>query len=160
MYKKSLNESKQQKIDAIRVSQQNEVLPVPPQQSSSKKKRKKDKNAGLTYSLSNSAPLKKDEGKATKKIINLCEQTKTMHIQKKPIISTIQNQTKNTQNHQNGNKNKVNKNQAAKGPKVKSKNISQAPPKRNNLLLLANALKAKSAPSSSSQTDKLKKMLR
>lgn len=106
-----------------------------------KKKKKKDKNAGLIYTLN------KTDTNSAKKIVNLCQQTQTLNIQKSANISNKFN--KNT------NKNKTN---TTKGPKQKSKNISQPAPRRN-ILLLANALKAKSNQSNS-QADKLKQMLR
>ncbi|XP_031617516.1 uncharacterized protein LOC116337244 [Contarinia nasturtii] len=156
LYKKSVLESKLQKSETTQTKRQSELIVTPQQPSSSKKKRKKDKNAGLLYTL------KKDEGKTAKKIINLCEQTQTLNIQKKSVVAAAHtNQpNKNSQKngHHTGNKNS---NQKGKGPKVKSKkNISQPPPKRNNLLLLANALKAKSTSTPNSHTDKLKQLLR
>lgn len=114
------------------------------QQVPSKKKRKKDKNAGLLYSL------KTNEKTSEKKIVNLCQQTQTLNIQKK---TNALNQP-NKHLKKNSNKNKANT------PNNKVKNKIMLTPKRNNLVLLANALKATSNQSSSSQTDKLKQMLR
>lgn len=115
-------------------------------QTTAKKKKKKDKTAGLLYTLN------KNDNNATKKMINLCQQTQTLNIQKR--VNVTKQFNKNTQ--QNANKNKPN---TSTGPKQKSKNISQPAPRRNNLLLLANALKAKGSQSNS-QADKLKQMLR
>ncbi|XP_055299579.1 uncharacterized protein LOC129567065 [Sitodiplosis mosellana] len=154
LYKKSTAEAKPQKEQKTESQKQQKTvvqkikpieaarLPHP----APVKKKKKDKNAGLLYSL------KKDDTNSAKKIVNLCQQTQTLNIQKKAIGSNQFN--KNT--NQNANKNKRN---TPKGPKQKSKNISQPAPRRANIMLLANALKAKSNQSNS-QVDKLKQMLR
>lgn len=128
------------------------LLSEPVCQKKPKKKRKKDKNAGLLYSM------KKDDN-AVKTVTNINQKLQKLNIEK-PSVSTISNQ--NTKKHQNANKGKPNlqiqskvnkKNTAKKGVK----NF----PQRNNLLQLANALKAKSSPSgSNSQADKLKQLLR
>lgn len=115
----------------------------------SKKKRKKDKNAGLLYSLD------KGSGNSATKIVNLCQQTQSLNIQKRPNAPYQPN--KNV--HSNLNKNAT-KNKANKGPSNKAKNFAQPLPKRSNLLQLANALKTKSNPSGSNHADKLKQMLR
>lgn len=114
-----------------------------------KKKRKKDKNAGLLYSLN------KDDN-SVKAVTNIKQKLQNLNIEK-ASVSTISNQ--NTKNHQNPNKNKnksnLLKNTAKKGA------IPQPSAKRNNLLHLANALKAKGSPSgANSQVDKLKQLLR
>lgn len=121
-----------------------------------KKKRKKDKNAGLLYAMN-----KTDN--SIKAVTNVKEKLQKLNIQK-PSVSTITNQ--NTKKSQNTNKNKPNlqiqskvnmKGAAKKGVK----NIPQPSVKRNNLLQLANALKAKGNQSgTNSQADKLKQLLR
>lgn len=132
-----------------------EVVSTSKHQSSSKKKRKKEKNAGLLYSLN------KDDVGAARKTVNLCQKTQTLNIQQK--LQNIPNQSinKKTNNNPNRTVNK-NKTKVPKGPKLKSKNILHPPTKRHNLLLLADALKAKSNNQSNanSQADKLKQMLR
>lgn len=149
LYKKSSADSKPKEskteMEAV-VPKPIHSMNVHQQTSAKKKKKKKDKNAGLIYSLN------KTNTNSTKKIVNLCQQTQTLNIQKPATISNKFN--KNT--NQNANKNKTN---ATKGSKQKSKNIFQTTPRRNNLLLLANALKAKSNQPNS-QADKLKQMLR
>lgn len=121
----------------------NALQPAP-----SKKKRKKDKNAGLFYSLT------KDTN-AVNKIVKV--QPKP-HPQA-PKIQMNVNLSKQLDKKLNLNANKK-KTKTASGAKVKLKNILQPATKRSSLLQLANALKAKTNPSSSSQGDKLKHLLR
>lgn len=122
-----------------------------------KKKRKKNKNnnAGLLFTLN------KDDNSVTK-VVNISQKMQTMNIQK----------TMNVPNHFDKNANQpLSKNKGlpqsqSKGKsKNKSakftKNLSQPAVKRNSILHLANALKAKGSQSgSNSQADKLKQMLR
>lgn len=123
-----------------------EAAKLPPSAPAKKKKNKRDKNAGLLYSL------KKDDTNSAKKIVNLCHQTQTLQIQKKTPVSNQPNKSTNN----SANKSKMS---TQKGSKPKSKNISQPAPRRTNILLLANALKAKSSQSNS-HVDKLKQMLK
>lgn len=151
LYKKSSSDTKSKKTQREEKIVFQKIKPIeaaklPPSAPAKKKKNKKDKNAGLLYSL------KKDETNSAKKIVNLCQQTQTLQIQKKTPVTNQLN--KNT--YKNANKNKMN---TQKGSKQKSKNISQSAPRRTNILLLANALKAKSNQSNS-HVDKLKQMLR
>lgn len=128
-----------------------EIAVTSAEPSKSKKKRKKDKNAGLLYTL------KKTYDNNAKTMVNLCQQTQTMNIQKKPNVSQSSIQSiinKSINQATNKNKSKPNKGQ-------QPKNLKQPPPKRNALLHLAKALKANNDKSSSNLTnDKLKKMFR
>lgn len=122
----------------------------------SKKKRKKDKNAGLLISL------KKEHNKPAKKIGHLVQQTQSMAIQKTVTASSQLNKSFITNLNKSANKYvKKGKGNVQKGVNKKAKTVAQPKPKRPNLLLLANALKAKSNHSkSNSHEDKLKQMLR
>lgn len=116
-----------------------------------KKKRKRDKNAGLLYAVN------KDDN-SVKAVTNVKLKFDKLNIQK--AASTSSNQ--NIKKHQIHNKGKSN---ATKQSKVNVKNTPKkgvkSLPQRNNLLQLANALKAKGNPSgSNSQADKLKQLLR
>lgn len=121
-----------------------------------KKKRKKDKNAGLLYSINTAE-------NSMKVVNNVKQKLQQLNIQKSSF-SSIPNQ--NIKRHPTPNKNELNlqiqskvniKSSAKKG----AKNVFQPTPKRNNLLQLANALKAKGNQSgSNSQADKLKQLLK
>lgn len=132
-----------------------------PSQSSTKKKRNKDKSAGLLYTVN------KDDNSVKK----------TAQIKQKPQISNVQKKPKKqlvpfehwTQcyrpGHQNpNNKGNLQNERNTKHKQIHTKNTKNMPPpvvKRNCLLQLANALKAKSNPSgSSTQADKLKHLLK
>lgn len=153
LYKKSTADLKSQKTAAnvVRNIRASETVNIH-EQLKSKKKRKKDKNAGLLYSL------KKNDDNTAKSVVNLCQKTQTLNIQQKSTIQLKPNISNNKNSNSNANKNNA---KLSNRPKAKLKNITQPLPKRNNLLLLANALKANSKQSTSStQADKLKQMLR
>lgn len=122
----------------------------------SKKKRKRDKTAGLLFTLN------KEHSKSVKNLGNLCQQTQSLIIHKTPNASSQPNKSFNINSNKIANKNTIkNKGNVQKGPNKKAKTVVQPPPKRHNMLLLANALKAKSShPKNNSHEDKLKRMLR
>lgn len=125
-----------------KIKESREVRPLV----SSAKKRKKDKNAGLLYSVN-----KVDN---SVKKIDINRKMQSLNIQKISNVPFQVGKNKKNNNPQNQSKSKSNRTKV-------TKNIPQPAMKRNNLLQLAHALKAKGNPSGSkTSTDKLKQMLR
>lgn len=134
----------------------NELLLASIARKTPKKKRKKDKNAGLLYSI--------DKGdNSVRAVSNFKQKLQKLNIEKLSASRTLnQNPTK----HRNFTKNKPSLqiqskiNLKANTKKKRPKNVPQPPAKRNNLLQLANALKANSNQSgATSQADKIKQLL-